>query len=70
MSILAVIPVRMGSSRFYGKPLKLIHGISMVNRIFKIVSKSKVIEKADNNNNYYYILFYVSHIYNNKLSKY
>lgn len=44
--IIAIIPVRMGSSRFYGKPLKLIHGISMVNRIFKIVSKSKVIEKV------------------------
>lgn len=43
---IAIIPVRMGSSRFYGKPLKLIHGISMVNRIFKIVSKSKEIERV------------------------
>lgn len=43
MNILAVIPVRMGSSRFPGKPLKKINGIPMVQRIIKNCSKSKLI---------------------------
>lgn len=33
MNIIAIIPARMGSSRFPGKPLKLIHGIPMVGHV-------------------------------------
>ena len=44
MSILAVIPVRMGSSRFPGKPLKKIKGVPMVERIIKNCSKSKLVK--------------------------
>ena len=43
MSIIAVIPVRMGSSRFPGKPLKKINGIPMVQRVINNCSKSKYI---------------------------
>ena len=43
MSILAVIPVRMGSSRFPGKPLKKINGIPMVQRVIENCTKSKLI---------------------------
>ena len=37
--IIAIIPARMGSSRFYGKPLKLINKISMIERVYKNVKK-------------------------------
>jgi len=43
MSILAVIPVRMGSSRFPGKPLKKINGIPMVQRVIENCTKSRLI---------------------------
>ena len=43
MSILAVIPVRMGSSRFPGKPLKKINGIPMVQRVIENCNKSELI---------------------------
>ncbi len=43
MSIIAVIPVRMGSSRFPGKPLKKINGIPMVQRVINNCTKSKYI---------------------------
>ena len=43
MNILAVIPVRMGSSRFPGKPLKKIKGKPMVQRIIENCKKSKII---------------------------
>ena len=33
MNIIAVIPARMGSSRFPGKPLADIHGIPMVGHV-------------------------------------
>ena len=35
MNIVAVIPARMGSSRFPGKPLADIHGIPMMGHVFK-----------------------------------
>ena len=35
MNIVAVIPARMGSSRFPGKPLADIHGIPMIGHVFK-----------------------------------
>ena len=46
MSILAVIPVRMGSSRFPGKPLKKINGTPMVQRIINNCEKSKLVKKV------------------------
>lgn len=42
MTVLIVIPVRMGSSRFPGKPMKKINGKSMVSLIYDNVSKSKL----------------------------
>ena len=33
MNIIAIIPARMGSSRFPGKPLADIHGIPMVGHV-------------------------------------
>ena len=38
MKIAAVIPVRMGSSRFPGKPLTPINGRSMVEHVYKRVA--------------------------------
>lgn len=35
MATIGVIPARMESSRFPGKPLKLIHGFSMVGHVYK-----------------------------------
>ena len=43
--IIAIIPVRMESSRFYGKPLKKIHGLTMVNRIYKILTKCNILDE-------------------------
>ena len=40
MKILALIPARMGSSRFPGKPMALINGIPMIEHVFRNVSKS------------------------------
>lgn len=37
--IIAIIPARMGSSRFYGKPLKLINKIPMIQRVYENVKK-------------------------------
>lgn len=41
MKILAVIPARMASSRFPGKPLKKINGKEMIKIIYKNVNKNK-----------------------------
>ena len=38
MTVAAVIPVRMGSSRFPGKPLTLIHGLTMVEHVYRRVA--------------------------------
>ena len=35
VSTIAIIPARMGSSRFPGKPLAEIHGMPMVGHVFK-----------------------------------
>lgn len=43
-NIIAIIPARMGSSRFYGKPMQKINGIPMIERIYKILSKVKVLK--------------------------
>ena len=34
MNIVAIIPARMGSSRFPGKPMALIHGIPMIGHVY------------------------------------
>jgi 3-deoxy-manno-octulosonate cytidylyltransferase (CMP-KDO synthetase) len=35
MKVLGVIPARYGSTRFPGKPLALIHGVSMIRRVYE-----------------------------------
>ena len=42
MNILAIIPARMGSSRFPGKPLKKINGVPMIRHVY---------DQVKNNNN-------------------
>ena len=44
MKILSIIPARMNSSRFYGKPMKKILGIPMIERVYKNVIMSKLID--------------------------
>ena len=46
MKSIAIIPVRMGSTRFPGKPLKKINGIPMVELIYKLISKNKSLSKV------------------------
>ena len=41
MKILAIIPARMASSRFPGKPLKKINGKEMIKIIYQNVDKNK-----------------------------
>jgi len=43
MKIIAIIPARMASSRFPGKPMKLIHKIPMIGHCFIRTSKSKLL---------------------------
>ncbi len=42
MKILAVIPARMGSSRFPGKPMARIHGKPMIGHVYERVAQSTV----------------------------
>lgn len=44
MKTIAVIPARMGSSRFPGKPLAMLLGRTMIEHIYKRVSMSKSLE--------------------------
>lgn len=44
--ILAVIPARWASSRFPGKPLAMIAGKSMIQRVFEQVSQSNSVEQV------------------------
>lgn len=46
LSILALIPVRMGSSRFPGKPLHKLRGVTMVERVFRNVSASPLVKRT------------------------
>jgi 3-deoxy-manno-octulosonate cytidylyltransferase (CMP-KDO synthetase) len=46
MKILAIIPARMGSSRFPGKPLASIKGKPMIGHVYENVSKSELITKV------------------------
>lgn len=41
MRVIAIIPARMGSSRFPGKPMELIHGVPMIGHCYYRTSMSK-----------------------------
>ncbi len=43
---IAVIPARYGSSRLEGKPLALIAGKSMIQRVYEQTQKSKVVTRT------------------------
>ena len=40
MKIIALIPARMASSRYPGKPMKKIHGKPMIGRVYERVAKA------------------------------
>ena len=46
MKIIAIIPARMGSSRFPGKPLAKINNRPMIEHVFNNVKKSKLISEV------------------------
>ena len=46
MNIVSIIPARMGSSRFPGKPLALINNIPMIEYVYNNVKKSTNINKV------------------------
>ncbi len=46
MKILAIIPARMGSSRFPGKPLKKILGKPMIGHVYERVKKCDIVSKT------------------------
>jgi 3-deoxy-manno-octulosonate cytidylyltransferase (CMP-KDO synthetase) len=46
MKILAIIPARMGSSRFPGKPMAKIHGKPMIGHVYERVSKCNLLTKT------------------------
>ena len=46
MKIISIIPARMGSSRFPGKPLAKINGIPMIQHVYRNVKKSKIISEV------------------------
>ena len=43
MNIIAIIPARMGSSRYPGKPLAKIHGVPMVGHVALRTAMSKTL---------------------------
>jgi 3-deoxy-manno-octulosonate cytidylyltransferase (CMP-KDO synthetase) len=46
MNTVAIIPARMGSSRFPGKPLALIHNIPMIQHVYSRTSSSGLVSKT------------------------
>ena len=46
MNILAIIPARMGSSRFPGKPLAQINGKPMIGHVYERVTKCSLLKKT------------------------
>jgi len=46
MKIIGIIPARYASSRFPGKPLALIHGKSMISRVYKQASRAESLSKV------------------------
>ena len=45
MKVIGVIPARMGSSRFPGKPLALIHGMPMIEHVYKRSAMSESLDE-------------------------
>ncbi len=46
MKILAIIPARMGSSRFPGKPLALINNKPMIGHVYENISECKILNRT------------------------
>ncbi len=46
MNIIAIIPARMGSSRFPGKPMAKILGKPMIGHVYERVSKSPLLQQT------------------------
>ena len=46
MKIISIIPARMGSSRFPGKPLALINNVPMIGHVYNRVSSTKILNKT------------------------
>lgn len=46
MKVLGIIPARFGSTRFPGKPLALIHGKSMIERVYTRASLAKSLQEV------------------------
>ena len=46
MKIISIIPARMGSSRFPGKPLALINNVPMIGHVYNRVSSAKILNKT------------------------
>lgn len=46
MNVIAIIPARMGSSRFPGKPLAPIHGIPLVGHVYHRTKMSKSLDEV------------------------
>lgn len=46
MSILGIIPSRYASTRFPGKPLAVIEGKTMIQRVYERVSQSEILDKV------------------------
>ncbi|HRS54757.1 MAG TPA: 3-deoxy-manno-octulosonate cytidylyltransferase, partial [Bacteroidales bacterium] len=46
MNIIGIIPARYNSSRFPGKPLVKINGISMIERVYNQATKTKFLKKV------------------------
>ena len=44
-NIITIIPARMGSSRFPGKPMAEINGIPMIGHVYERAKLSKIISK-------------------------
>jgi 3-deoxy-manno-octulosonate cytidylyltransferase (CMP-KDO synthetase) len=44
MKVLALIPARMGSSRFPGKPMVEINGKPMIGHVYERVSQSSIVD--------------------------
>jgi 3-deoxy-manno-octulosonate cytidylyltransferase (CMP-KDO synthetase) len=46
MSVVAIIPARYGSSRLPGKPLAMIGGKSMIQRVYESAAKARVLDRV------------------------
>ena len=46
MNLVAIIPARFGSTRFPGKPLALIDGVAMIERVVKRVESARVVSRV------------------------